>query len=175
MQRITKDQEIEMDLLKNIIQEQFRVDINNRCRKRSIVDSRMVFSKILYDIGYRHSTIALYINKDRTTIIHYIDTCDDILLHDELLMNRYSNVKNIFYESRVVPEKKEEDICHEKTLELRVKIDNLMRKIHAMSREKEKLNRIMPIINLIQERVKHGQEEFARKKINQFLNDLWET
>lgn len=175
MERISKDQEADMDLLKSIIEDQLRININERNRKRPIVDGRMVFAKILFDLGYRHSTIACYMKKDRTTVIHYVDTCDNILLHDSMLMNRYSKVKESFYETRKVTTNIIVESLNEKTLDLNKKIDNLMRQIHRMGAERKKLDRIMPIINLIEQKTKRGQEEFVRKKINQLFNDLWET
>ena len=48
------------------------IDIKLNSRKREIVEKRVLVSCLLYDMGYSMEEISKVINKDRTTVYHYI-------------------------------------------------------------------------------------------------------
>lgn len=79
----------EVEKLKKIVNEIFSVDIESKSRKRDLVDARKVYAKILREAGYRYEKIAKSINKDHSTIIHYVENIENIMSYDKDLMDKY--------------------------------------------------------------------------------------
>lgn len=79
----------EVEKLKKIVNEVFSVDLESKNRKRDVVDARKVYAKILREAGYRYEKIAKSINKDHSTIIHYVENIENILSYDKDLMDKY--------------------------------------------------------------------------------------
>ena len=87
-----------MDSLKNIINLVFFVDIEDRTRKRQIVDARRAYSKILRDSGFSYEFIGKSINKDHATIIHYVKSVDSLLKYDAIFEKKFILAKKNFLE-----------------------------------------------------------------------------
>lgn len=87
-----------MDSLKNIINLVFFVDIEDRTRKRQIVDARKAYSKILRDSGFSYEFIGKSINKDHATIIHYVKSVDSLLKYDAIFEKKFILAKKNFLE-----------------------------------------------------------------------------
>jgi len=62
-------------------------EFDKKTRKREVVDTRKML--IHYLRGERDSTLARYINKDRTTVIHYRKAVKDLLATDPDFKRRY--------------------------------------------------------------------------------------
>lgn len=92
--------EKEIEELKEIVNNAFNVDISQVNRNRKLVDARRVYSKILRDRGYTFYLIADSMNKDHTTIVHYMKSIDSILQYDKDLRDKYIACKTIFLEDR---------------------------------------------------------------------------
>ena len=90
----------EMDVLKQIINDVFLVDINDNSRFRNLVDAKRVYSKILRDMGCSYPSIGSSIGKNHATVMHYIKTIDTILTYDANVRNKYIACKNIFVEKK---------------------------------------------------------------------------
>ena len=86
--------------LKEIIKEIFLVDVDEDSRKRSVVDARKVYSKILRDEGYSFETIGNSFDRDHATVIHYAKSIDSILTYDRDLREKYIACKAIYTEKR---------------------------------------------------------------------------
>jgi len=96
-----------MELLKEIINDVFSVDIELSSRKREITDARMVYAKILRDIGYTCDAIGKSIKKHHSTITHYMKNADYFLQYDKELNRKYEFCKKEFLSSATnLPEKK---------------------------------------------------------------------
>lgn len=66
-----------------------------KSREAHIVFYRHIFCKVAYDAGYKHPSIADYLNKDRTTIIHAIRKIEDYLeIKDPETTKVYKNIIN---------------------------------------------------------------------------------
>lgn len=89
-----------MQELKEIINEVFLVDIEIKSSKREVVDARKVYSKILRDRGYSYESIGNTINKDHSTIIHYIKNIEYLLSYDQILREKYVACKNVFVKKK---------------------------------------------------------------------------
>lgn len=85
-----------MESLKQIVNEVFLVDIEKTSSKRSCVDARKVYSKILKEIGYSYQFIGDTIGRDHSTIIHYVKGIDDLLMYDSVFNKRFSICKKKF-------------------------------------------------------------------------------
>lgn len=79
-----------MESLKQIVNEIFSVDIDDKRRKRTIVDARKVYSKILRDLGYKYKEIADTLELNHCTIIHYLKNTDDLIKFDAVFKKRYN-------------------------------------------------------------------------------------
>lgn len=105
----SKKEEIE-ELIK-IVNEVFFTDISKNSRKRTIVDARKIYSKILREKGFCYQSIADSLDKDHATIIHYIRTIDSILEYDKTLRNMYMTCKSIFLKkSELISAQRNEDM-----------------------------------------------------------------
>jgi hypothetical protein len=100
-----------MESLKKIINEIFSIDIDSEKRKRSVVDGRRVYSKILRDLGYVYEDIGDSLGKDHATVIHYIKTIDSLLNFDSVFNKKYNICKKKFLlENRKIIMKSNDDI-----------------------------------------------------------------
>lgn len=81
-----------------IINDTFNVDIVSKTRKQDYVDGRMIYYRILRDLGYGYQPIARTLNKDHSTIIHGIRAFDDVTTYDKELYNKYAVIKELILE-----------------------------------------------------------------------------
>ncbi len=84
--------------LKEIILEEFDIDIDSNSRERSVVEARMIYGKILRNHGWTMSRIGKTINRNHATIVHYMKKYDDSLKYNKHydLEHRYDIVNNAF-------------------------------------------------------------------------------
>lgn len=85
-----------MEALKQIVNDIFFVDIDNKTRKRDLVDARKAYSKILRDAGFSYQHIGDSIGKDHATIIHYIKTIDGLLKYEPVFQKKFLLTKKQF-------------------------------------------------------------------------------
>lgn len=79
----------------SLASEMFRVPISElkgRCRLREVVDARVVFCWHMMDEGLRDEEIAVFLRKDRTTMIHFRKKKED-LNFNPLLKEMYLKFK----------------------------------------------------------------------------------
>jgi hypothetical protein len=159
---------LDMDNLRSIIEEVFEVDVMMKGGNRNLVNSRKVFSKILTSRGYTLSAIGKYLEKDHTTIIHYVRDVDALLKYTPNVLNKYLIVKDKFtkVEGEILMTVKER--------ELKEMVDLLNARIEELITENNnyKWNRLQSVISLIEKRTPIGKEEFMYRKINQLLNSM---
>jgi hypothetical protein len=94
---------LEMQDLKEIVNNVFMLDLDAKNRKRGVIDARKIYSKILRDRGYGYELIGRSIEKDHTTVIHYMRSIDFTLKYDRELRDNYITCKNLFLENRELP------------------------------------------------------------------------
>lgn len=100
-----------MDSLKKIINEIFFVNINDKTRKRRIVDARRAYAKILRDVGFSYEHIGDSIGKDHATIIHYVKSIDDLLQYDSIFEKKFIlSKKQFLLENKQLIPKSNDDI-----------------------------------------------------------------
>ena len=64
------------------------IDIKLNSRKREIVEKRVLVSCLLYDMGYSMEEISKVINKDRTTVHHYITNLRSFIEYKINIINK---------------------------------------------------------------------------------------
>lgn len=64
----------------------------NDCRIREFVELRMIYMKILFNIGYNLSEIGRYMKKDHSTVLYNISTCDNLIESDEKFQKLYYRI-----------------------------------------------------------------------------------
>lgn len=161
----------EMQSLKDIIDRVFNVDMAMATRKRDYVYSKMVFSKIMRDRGCRLEVIGSFIKRDHATIVYYTKIIDSLFNQDGILLSRYLECKNCFYENRepgvyLTTEKNLQD----KLAKLQKDYDNLLADKQRLVDGKQKVDRLENIIKIINFNTPYGQEEEVEKKIIRMFN-----
>lgn len=172
--------ESEMKSLREIVNKVFQVDIMNKNRYRKFVDARMVFSKILRDRGYTTTSIARFMKKDHTTILHYTVNFETLVSQDAKLRDRYIVCLNSFVSNRepIIKNFTEKQLYNEIS-NLNEEIVSLNMKIEKILSDKEKLSKMLNIkskfdslIKFIKEKTPEGREDYAIEKIKRMFNDL---
>lgn len=85
-----------MDSLKQIVNLIFFVNIEDGTRKRRTVDARRAYSRILKDVGFSYEHIGHSLNKNHATIIHYLNSIDDLLKYDSVFERKFMLAKRQF-------------------------------------------------------------------------------
>lgn len=156
------------------------IDIFTKNRKRYVVESRMVFTSILRDMGYSLKEIGRTLKKDHTTIIHYERKLKNLLDVDKSLLKKYLKCRelltlkeqpvNLLSESDLVSEvyrlnnlveilEKEKDIISEEKKEL----------INQMKVDESK--RLLKVFKLIEQNTPKGHELIVERKIRKMFDD----
>lgn len=160
----------EKDVLKNIVENVFETEIMKMRRYQTIVEARMVFSKILADRGHSISSIGRYLSKNHATIIYYNRHVADLLEQYPYLFSKYMECKNAFLEGREpIVFLKERDVQMMMN-KLRVKVDELIQEKESMRSTMKKYKRFDRIFELLNERAKYIDEDILYNKINAILN-----
>jgi hypothetical protein len=169
-----------MKSIREIVNKVFEVDIMKKYRYRKFVDARMVFSKILRDRGYTIVSIARFIKKDHTTILHYNLNFDVIVNQDRRFKDRYMVCLNSFLQDRdpIVQTFTDKQLYNE-IKKLNEEVISLNGQIEKISSDKEMLYKMLnrktrfdSLINIIDEKTPIGREQIIIDKIKRIVNDL---
>jgi hypothetical protein len=161
-----------MEALQTIVEDIFKVSLMNKKRLITLVDARMVFSKILRDRGHTLVSIANYLEKDHTTIMNYMEKVVYLLKQDDKLFESYMMVKDMFLENReeLMDEIKDKDL-HMKIARINHQLDKFIAERNYVFEMDKKNTRFRYIIDLLNKRVPEGKEAHIENKIMQLLNE----
>lgn len=71
----------------------FDSKLNDNTRKRELVENRMIFAKIVYDMHKLSlMRIGSYINKNHATIIHYLKQHENLIEFDIFYKMKYKKI-----------------------------------------------------------------------------------
>jgi len=161
----------EMEGLRIIIERNLEIDLLSKQRKRDNVDGRRIFSKVLYDRNYSLTSIGNFLNKDHSTIIHYIDDIDSLFKQDHSLFSNYITCRDEFYDNESTMELV---IKSEKTSftvkDMKKNLEKLMLERQDVLTLKNKYSRLESIIEIIDQRLRKGDEYLLAKKLNTIFN-----
>lgn len=149
-------------------------------RKRKTVESRMLFSLLMIELGYPLTHVGEYLGKDHTTIIHYKRVMRNLLDTDTLMLRRYLKCKEI-----IVSEKQPLILISDtdyktETQRLQSKIEILKAENYLLNEEKNELirqinvaeeRRFVKIFNLIADNTPIGHELIVERKIRKMFDD----
>lgn len=151
------------------------LDIKGNTRKVNYVYGRMIYYKILRSLEYSYQAIADTLNKNHATVIHALNTFDDLVEYDDNLFNQYELVKKIYFseeESHPYFHKSHSSLLNEAfSLEKQNKSLNLF--VRRLKNSLNKTERYNKIIGQLEERsLKEDDLEYVSKKLNHILNGI---
>lgn len=168
-------QEQEMDSLKLIIDKIFNINVMKNNRTRNIVDARLIYAKILRDRGHTYKSIGRSLNKDHTTILHYITQIDHLLKHDSRIAERYVICKEVFLKDKPhVSEKLTQTDLIAQLIKLSSDNESLILERKNVIEMKNNYKRIKKIMDIIESRTPKGDEKIVEERIIKMFNGLYQ-
>jgi hypothetical protein len=161
--------------VKQIVELVTGVKIIENNRKREVIDARMIYAKILRERGASLVSIGMTINKDHTTIIHYLRTMDSLLITDREVIRKYIKSKELLLlDEQDLNLLNGNDTVSELS-RLKETLEISEKKVKLLQDENEKLNREMErfrgILKIIDEATPMGQEKIVERKIKRMLDE----
>jgi hypothetical protein len=161
--------------VKQIVELVTGVKIIENNRKREVIDARMIYTKILRERGASLVSIGMTINKDHTTIIHYLRTMDSLLITDREVIRKYIKSKELLLlDEQDLNLLNGNDTVSELS-RLKETLEISEKKVKLLQDENEKLNREMErfrgILKIIDEATPMGQEKIVERKIKRMLDE----
>ena len=118
------------------------------------------------------SEIGRYIEKDHATVIHYLDNFTWLKKTDQgfsskfdLLTDMYEDFRKAWFDDDVYDDKK-------KIKFLEVALENTTDERNKYEAYFKRLKRLDSIIQLLDQRIPKGEEEYAEQKINRMFNSI---
>jgi hypothetical protein len=161
--------------VKQIVELVTGVKIIENNRKREVIDARMIYAKILRERGASLVSIGMTINKDHTTIIHYLRTMDSLLITDREVIRKYIKSKELLLlDEQDLNLLNGNDTVSELS-RLKETLEISEKKVKLLQDENERLNREMErfrgILKIIDEATPIGQEKIVERKIKRMLDE----
>ena len=176
-------QQSKVNALKTIVNDEFCVDINNKTRSRDVVSAKKAFSLVLRDYKQPFSRIGRFLDKNHSTIVHYMDNIDHELKTDVEFRERVKRVGDRFKSvmAHDIPEEpvyKEEIEKYIGYADQNKALKQTIRKLKKTEKELvERLNkatrkdsRIKDLCDMLEQRIPIGKEEEFFNKINRMMN-----
>lgn len=132
-----------MNSLKKIINSVFLVNIDDKTRQRKLVDSKKAYSKILRDIKFTYKYIGDTLEKDHSTIVHYVKSIDGLMEYDLVFRNKFLLAKEIFLKENEEFIKYLEENIYSTVIILENRLENILSKKNQMLCELDKYEKEM--------------------------------
>jgi hypothetical protein len=178
------------DKLKDIIYSLHGIDVMERRRPRKVADMRKIYCKILHDEGLTLTHIGQTIGFDHATVIHHNKRFEDLAATEPVFTGQYREIYSEFkkfdhefekadaepMDKRPTYKKLESMVVDYDASEkvLKSKVDGLINEIHSLKQELAELRgekrELVPIMNLVRERTRKGQEPLIFRKIQALYN-----
>lgn len=157
---------------KKVVEQVLNANIHAKNRERANVDARMLYSKLLREMGMSLKSIGATLNKDHSSIVHYLDVINRLIESDKTTQLNYLRCKEKYYENRQPEYVGEEKAISKQLAEAEKKINKLMLELDKISNTEIKYERLSSIINLIDSRTPRGKERSIERRINLMFNGL---
>lgn len=162
--------------VQKIVEMVTRTKLKGTNRKRECVDARMIYAYVLRNtLGASLTSIGGSINKDHTTIIHYLKTMENLLEVDREVARKYIRCKELLLLSEQPLNLLDE---RDEILEinrLKEQVEILERKNKLLEEENSRITkqtaRFMNILELIEENTPMGDEYLVHRKIKKMFNE----
>ena len=161
--------------LKIIVESICGVKLKDPSRKREVVEARIIYSYILYNMGrYTLARIARSLGKNHATILHYLKNFHYIE-QDDMALIRYNHCLNAFTDHHPV-NFMEFDKVKKLVFTLEKQINVLTLANNRLKSDKENYQKrneeFGEHYSLIESRVRPHQVKQITKKLNAYLNGL---
>jgi len=148
-------------------------DINQKSRKRYIVEGRMMYAKLMKRYtNVSLSDIGKSIDKDHATIIHYLKNFAYIKKADHQFASKFDMMSDSYEEFRESWFNDERFDEKRKIRFLESSIKELLEKKNEYEKYFRRIERIDSIVQMIEERTPKGEEEYVESKINRMFNSI---
>jgi hypothetical protein len=112
-----------MEILKQIVNEVFMVDISSESRKTNYVDGRRVYATLMRELGFGYEYIGKTIDRDHSTIIHYVKTTSYLMEYDVMFKRMYNACKKRYLTKDVDVQIKSDNEIHLALIELEERLE----------------------------------------------------
>jgi len=178
-------QQSKVNALKTIVNDEFCVDVDEKTRSRDIVSAKKAFSLVLRDYKQPFSRIGRFLDKNHSTIVHYMDNIDHELKTNVEFRERVKRVGKRFKavmahndHNFVKPVSREEVNKYMEYADQNKALKQTIRKLKKAEEELvERLNkatrkdsRIKDLCDMLEQRIPIGKEEEFFNKINRMMN-----
>jgi len=178
-------QQSKVNALKTIVNDEFCVNVDDKSRCRDIVSAKKAFSLVLRDYKQPFSRIGRFLDKNHSTIVHYMDNIEHELKTNVEFRERVKRVGDRFksvmaYDDNIlVKPVHEEEI--EKYMEYADQNKALKQTIRKLKKREEELldsldkavrkdSRIKDLCDMLEQRVPQGKEDEEYKYIYRMMN-----
>lgn len=176
-------QQSKVNALKTIVNDEFCVDVDDKTRSRDIVSAKKAFSLVLRDYKQPFSRIGRFLDKNHSTIVHYMDNIDHELKTNVEFRERVKRVGKRFesvmaHNEFVKPVSREEIEKYMEYADQNKALKQTIRKLKKAEEELvERLNkatrkdsRIKDLCDMLEQRIPIGKEDEFFNKINRMMN-----
>lgn len=176
-------QQSKVNALKTIVNDEFCVDVDDKTRSRDIVSAKKAFSLVLRDYKQPFSRIGRFLDKNHSTIVHYMDNIDHELKTNVEFRERVKRVgkrfESVMANNEFVKPVSREEI--EKYMEYADQNKALKQTIRKLKKAEEELverlnkatrkdSRIKDLCDMLEQRIPIGKEDEFFNKINRMMN-----
>lgn len=176
-------QQSKVNALKTIVNDEFCVDVDEKTRSRDIVSAKKAFSLVLRDYKQPFSRIGRFLDKNHSTIVHYMDNIDHELKTNVEFRERVKRVgkrfESVMAHNEFVKPVSREEI--EKYMEYADQNKALKQTIRKLKKSEEELverlnkatrkdSRIKDLCDMLEQRIPIGKEDEFFNKINRMMN-----
>ena len=163
----------EINTLTEIINDEFKVNIMEKTRKREVVRGRMVFTKIMFDKGFGYTEIGRFLRKTHATVMRYLENFPIDYEYNYQFRQAYTKCYDIFYLA-VDPLYEYTNI--ELLMEIyaiRHRLKTLLGLRHADIEHLDKAmdadKRMKKIFDIVRENTPYGSEERVAHELSEFF------
>lgn len=172
MKRTIEQELQDINAAREIVEKKFNTKLISKDRKREGVDARMVYAKLLREMGLSYKRIGDTLGKDHSSIVHYNQAFDKLLEFNDDIKVIYAECVNEYFNGR-------EPVIAMPEIAMRKELIELRKKINVLTIEQDKIldmqlkyERLKSIIELVNSRTPRGKERLIERKINLMFNGL---
>jgi hypothetical protein len=163
----------DFELVRKSVEMVMGVDIFTNNRKRTVVESRMMYGLIMRELGHSLNQIGNYLKKDHTTIIHYQKTMNNLIDTDVNVLKTYLRCKEL-----IDSQKQPVNLSDPKNevLKLRIQLDKLRTENLSLAEELDQIKvsnhaRFAKILKLMEDNTPVGHELILERKIRKMFDE----
>ena len=121
-----------LEILRNLIIKNYKVDILNKSRQRYIVDCKKIFSLIAFNEvhGFSYTPVSKFMGCNHATLIYNVKTAKGLMKYDSRFREMYLKIEAAFYflNKSVIKEEIEAEL---------ILLDIRMNRLKELCRKKE--------------------------------------